>query len=147
MKCCEIENIARIGIFTDEEISSYVEKVLRGKITVNSLDEALYFRMSRKMSESIQEGFGNKASTLKEGSEERKLLEDLIRSGYYFNAAKQYQLVMQIRSLPKENIIEEAESLFRLFNIDYFSTELDSAFYQAKSARSWLEFVAWDKEE
>lgn len=146
MKCevCNIENIAQVNIFTSEEQTTFIEKILTGAIDPYNLDMAMYLKMGQRMADEIMSGYGSKVSELQVESEERELLKDLIRSGYTFVAAKQYQLVTLIMGIldqpDRAAFMAKATEEFALYNVDYFTTELDSAFHQARSAREWLKF-------
>lgn len=152
---CGITNKAELSkeFFSEEEISTFIENVFNNTISVVNLDVVQYSKMSRKMSESIVKGFGSELYDISYGTEEYLLLQDLIESAYIFNAAKQYQCVREISDLINENFATKKEyydkaiEIFKKYNYIYFEVELDSAEYQAKSAREWIEFVKWNNED
>lgn len=149
---CQIENklVLDSDFFSELEIRTFIDSVFLGIITTDNLDVNLYLKMSRKMSDSIEVGYGQNLSYFQFGSEDYMLLSDLIDSGYIFNAAKQYQLVREINDLinedfsSKEDYYINATNIFKKYNIDYFETELDSAEWQAKSAKKWVELTKWN---
>lgn len=151
---CNVENATKLepDYFTEAERLTFIDSVFSGQIDVYRLDVDLYLKMSRKMSESIVKGFGTSLDSFDKDSEPYLLLQDLIESGYFFNAAKQYQLVREISDLvnkdfeSKEEYYTQAIEIFDKYNVTYFETELDSAEYQAKAANEWLDFVKWNNE-
>lgn len=152
---CGITNKAELpqDFFSDQEINTFIENVFNKTINVRYLDVIQYNKMSRKMSESIVKGFGGDLNSFSNGTEEYLLLRDLIESGYMFNAAKQYQCVREISDLinedfpTKKEYYDKALAIFKKYNYEYFAVELDSAEYQAKSAREWIGFVKWNNED
>lgn len=146
---CDIKNVVEINLFSDLEVTTFIDGIISGHITVDNLDLNQYLKIARKLSESVEIGFGAKEDELFLKQERRDLLLDLIDNCYVFAAAKQYQLVREITALSesiekKEEFIIEAKKLFEKYNVTYFTTELDSAEYQAKAANEWLNFVEWN---
>lgn len=151
---CGIQNKAKLpdDFFSMEETKAFVDGVFSGVINPEHLDIRLYEKMSKQMANSIFKGFGSSLDSLRNGTEEYMLLQDLIESGYFFNAAKQYQLVRQLNDFidadfaTKQEYYDKANSLFNLFNVEYYEIELDSAEHQAASAAKWIDFVKWNGE-
>lgn len=149
---CNAENVVHLGddFFSAEEIQSFIEKIFNGVITPDHLDVAQYIKMSRKMSESIEKGYGKKLDELTFLSEEYGLLKAFISDAYRFCAAKQYQLVLAICDLinhkleTRQEYYDMAKVLFLKFNMKYFNAELDSAEYQAKGAVEFRELILWN---
>jgi hypothetical protein len=148
----DIKNVRSISLFTQEEKETYVENVLLGRVNIENLDVNQYLTIARKLSESIEEGYGNKLDELGYGSDEYSLLADLIESAYVFTGAKQYQLVREILSMigkeeynSKQEIIDKALTIFDKYNEQYLSIEYENFGLQAKSAHEWLKFESWNK--
>jgi hypothetical protein len=120
---CGILNSSKLpgDFFSEIEKKTFIDKVFSGAITVYNLDVNQYLKMSRKMSESIVNGFGSNNT-----KQQQELMFKLVQNGYVFNAAKQYQLVRQINQL-KENNFDAALEIFDKYNVVYFEAELDSA--------------------
>lgn len=149
---CSIENLAQVNIFSQQEADEFINNIVYGKVTVDNLDVDQYFKIARKLSESVENGFGEKLKLLQEGTELHTLLNSLIDSCYIFAAAKQYQLVREIISFAdeattKEEYYKMASDAFFRYNSTYLTTELDSAEWQGRSAKEWTEFVKWDGEK
>lgn len=151
MSCpvCNIQNIAQVNIFSEDEARNYVDGVLVGVITPEKLDVNLHLKIARKLSQSVEFGFGDTFDDFVQGGKLHKLLKDLIDNVYVFAAAKQYQMVREMQELPKENLSEfmlNGLDIFKRYNVSYLTAEIDSAEWQARSAREWMGFVEWEKE-
>ena len=149
---CDIKNVVEVNIFTENEVNVFIDNIIYGVVTVENLDLNQYLKIARKLSESVEIGFGHKLTELPSDITKRELLIDLLDNCYVFAAAKQYQLVREITALSetiekKEDFVIEAKKIFEKYNVTYFTTELDSAEYQAKAANEWLNFVEWDNAE
>lgn len=153
-KVCDITNLAEVDIFTELEVKSYINDIVSGVVNVEQLDITQYLKIARKLSESIDIGFGNPLFDIDYSEKRHSLYNLFIDNVYSFAAHKQYQLYREIVNLTNGNKIPtvdefylKAKELFKKYNVTYLTTELDSAEWQARSAKDWLEFIEWDNAE
>lgn len=134
MSCpvCNSIKSDNIKLFDEHYIKAYVISVSHGTINYEHLDLKLHEIVCKEFQKNIELGFGETEP------DNEDLLFNLINSAYIFSAAKQYQLVRELLSLKttsQEKYLEIAESLFIKYYSNYLTIELDSALYQAKSAK------------
>jgi len=148
---CQLTNLAQINIFFDTDAVKFVNKVFDGEVTIENLDQNQYLKIAQKLIEFVEIGFGNTLDELENGSREYEVLNGFINNVYAFSAAKQYQLVREIRDLitietikNKSQFIIEGVKIYNKYNVDYLTVECDSAEHQARGAKDWIEFENWD---
>ena len=148
---CQLTNLAQINIFKDTDAVKFVNRVFDGEISIDNLDQIQYLKTAQKLIEFVEIGFGNTLDELEKGSREYEVLNGFINNIYAFAAAKQYQLVREIRDLitietikNKSEFIIEGVKIYNRYNVDYLTVECDSAEYQARGAKDWIDFEKWD---
>ena len=153
-KVCEITNLTEVRIFTDLEIDQFIKDIVSGVVKIDQLDTNQYLRIARKLSDSIDSGFGNPLFDNDYNEDRHRVYNSFLDNVYSFAAHKQYQLVREIIDIAESKKVETKEEfylmavdLFNKYNVTYLTTELDSAEWQARGAKDWLEFVKWDNAE
>ena len=144
---CQLINLAPIKVFSDSDAVDFVNRVFDGEITTDNLDESQYLKIALLLISFVEIGFGDNLDELDKESEEYEVLNGFINNVYIFAAAKSYQLVREILDIitiktikNKSEFIIQGTKIYNKYNVDYLTTECDSAEYQAKGAKSWINF-------
>lgn len=133
---CGIKNLDDVSVFTDVEISDFVERVFNNEITTQNLDLKLYNDASELMVKYFDEGY-------KDGVKD-DTYDEIIENIYVFNAAKQYQCVGEIGGLDKTNkeiFLSESIKIFNKYYTRFFSVELDTCDATGIAVKKWFEFA------
>lgn len=147
---CDIQNIAQIELFTEEEIQRFVDDVFTGIVTTGKLSQAQYLKIARKLFEGVGEGYGKNIINVEFGTPDYAMLRSMRENVYRFSAAKQYQSIRQMNSFliidgklaTKSQFIKSATEVFNLYNKDHLSTEYNTATQTARSASLWNDIEA-----
>jgi SPP1 gp7 family putative phage head morphogenesis protein len=153
-KFCDIVNVDKIHLFTEEEIDAYLYGVFSGRISINNLDIASYTKVAEKLTNGVFNGFGKSISDVDYDTPDYKMLLDLRENVYIFSGAKQYQQVRDLSSMltdekgvkPFNVFKKEATATFKDYNVNYLQTEYNSAIAQSRSASMWMEIESLKKE-
>lgn len=146
---CGIVNKSEpIHVFSDDDYDRIINGILIGSITVESLDPQTYFKIAEKLTEGVFNGFGKTMDGLQFGSEDYQMLFDLRENVYVFSGAKTYQQTREVSGLlTKEGKItslsdfkKQAKEILTQYNVNYLTTEYNSAIAQARSASQWMGF-------
>jgi hypothetical protein len=146
MKCnfCEINNkVDEIVLFTDAYRDDFLLKVKENIITVENLDEYIYYKSAEKLFEGVEIGYDEKITETQVYSSENDLLKSFRDNIFLFAAAKIYQLVRELRSVKFEEWNDKSKVIFDNYYKNYFTAEYDAAIQQGKSAKEWGELQRW----
>jgi hypothetical protein len=149
MRCnfCEINNkVDEVVLFTDAYRDDFLLKVKENIITVENLDEYIYYKSAEKLFEGVELGYEKKITETQVYSSENDLLKSFRDNVYIFAAAKQYQLVRELKSVKVEEWNNKSKVIFDNYYKNYFTAEYDAAIQQGKSAKEWVELEKWAKE-
>lgn len=150
---CDVNNkVALVEVFNDDDFERIINGILIGAITTEILDSETYFKIARKLTEGVFNGFGMSFEGLQYGSEDYQMLFDLRENVYVFSGAKTYQqtreLSLKLRDLLTKNkevtsladFKKQANQILIKYNQDWLTTEYHSAIAQARSSSQWMEF-------
>lgn len=143
---CEIVN--KVDVFNDDDFDRIIQGILVGSITVNNLDPQTYFKIAEKLMNGVYEGFGKDFKGLDFGSADYQMLFDLRTNVYVFSGAKTYQQTRDVSALMTSNnnvttlaeFKKQAKAILTDYNVNYLTTEYNSAIAQSRSASQWMEF-------
>jgi SPP1 gp7 family putative phage head morphogenesis protein len=144
---CDIVNVDKIHLFTDEEVDAYLYGIFTGRITIDALDTASYLKVSEKLTSGVYKGFGKNIVNVDYTTPDYKMLADLRENVYVFSAAKEYQQVRQMSALlsnengvkPYNEFKKDALAIHKDYNVNYLSAEYNSAIAQSRSASMWMD--------
>jgi SPP1 gp7 family putative phage head morphogenesis protein len=144
---CDIVNVDKIHLFTDEEVDAYLYGIFTGRISINALDVASYTKVAEKLTSGVYKGFGKSILNVDYTTPDYKMLASLRENVYIFSAAKEYQQVRQMTSLltnekgikPYNEFKKDALAVHKDYNVNYLSAEYNSAIAQSRSASMWMD--------
>jgi SPP1 gp7 family putative phage head morphogenesis protein len=146
---CEITNKSEdlLDIFDENEINSYLRLIHQGVVTEFALDINYYYKVARKLTDGIYQGFGKELIKTQWGTPDYDMLYNLRENTYIFSAAKSYQQTKEISSLlttekglkPFSDFEKDAKKVFNTYNRNYLTAEYNSAIAQSRSASLWME--------
>jgi SPP1 gp7 family putative phage head morphogenesis protein len=144
---CNIVNVDKIHLFTDDEVDAYLYGIFTGRISINALDTASYLKVAEKLTSGVYKGFGKSILEVDYTTTDYKMLASLRENVYIFSAAKEYQQVRQMTALltdvngikPYNQFKKDALAVHNDYNVNYLSAEYNSAIAQSRSASMWMD--------
>lgn len=143
---CGVVNIAKQVLFNDQTIQDYIKDILEGNVTPEKLSEQIHETTAEALANGVEIGYGIKLDALPEDSSDYRLLDELISSCYIFAAHKQHSFVVHLLDEldGQEDELQYGIDLFKRYFIDYLTTEIDSAEWQSRGAKTFKEQIDWD---
>jgi len=130
----------------EQQISEILEAIYAGQITATNLPREVYDAIIKTLNSSFVQGFGTPPGDLLDGSEAKRIADELQDNVRVFSAAKTFQQVKEMsgqivdgagnkRSF--QDFRDIARETFDKYNDRWLKTEQDTAFNQSRSAKNW----------
>ena len=134
-----------MGLFENENKTiEFLLKIFSGEIDLFKLPNVLYYYTADKLKKGLYKGYGDTLLTV-DGIEQTKLLQNLRESVYIFSGAKTFNYVLSTKNLliqngklaTKEEFIEQALKINKLYNQTWLETEYNTCLGQGQVAEQW----------
>lgn len=149
-KICEYINADdKIKLYSEQDNSSFINRVWNGEITIYNLSVKRYKTQAKKFEQAVYKGYGKSIIDVDFDTPDYEMLFDLRENVYIFTAAKEYQLVKKlneqlIRGDDKvasfSEFKKEAIKIVGEFDVNHLNVEYNNAIAQAQSAANWQSF-------
>jgi SPP1 gp7 family putative phage head morphogenesis protein len=136
-------------LLSEEDEAALYAGIFAGTINLKNLPVKLYEATAKLINDFVIKGFGGDVTDFPIGSEPRKMLVDLKNNVFRFSGGKTFHNVREMQAelkdaagnfRPFEVFKEEAQKVYKEFNVHHLKAEYETARSQAEAAETWMRF-------